>query len=154
MSYNTDSTRRPLLLTLLSLLFPLFLPLLLLPLSACSAFRAVIPGGVSPSDAEWSGVKSGPVVSVVGIADPRAEAAITLLELLGQADPLGLGVLMPVTMVGEEQPRWVLCAEGKDGYAEKCRAIPLMAEVHFAGRPLGPGLLWLPTRLTASDFND
>jgi hypothetical protein len=120
--------------------------------SSCATLRTLIPGGVTASDAEWSGIKSSSHISITGIAaaDPRAQAAIGILDILGQSDPLG--VLLPVTLVGETVPRWILCEAGP--MADKCRQIPLNAKVHFAGSPIGPGLLWRPTRLTADDFND
>ena len=127
----------------------LFALLGLVALSGCASLRALVPGGVTPADAEWSGVKSGQAVSIVGTVDPRAGAAAVVLDLLGQADPVG--VLLPVTLIGETQPRWVLCT---DAFAAKCRAIPLNAKVNFAGQPIGPGVLWKPSRLTADDFND
>jgi hypothetical protein len=45
----------------------------------------------------------------------------------------------------------VLCTED---WSLKCQQIPINAQVHFAGRPIGPGLLWKPSRLTAGSFND
>lgn len=125
--------------------------LMLLPalFCGCASLRALIPGGVTAADAEWSGIKSGPTVSIVASLDPRIAALGPLLTLTGQADPVG--VLLPVTLVGETAPRWVLC-ESK--LVAKCNAIPLNASVSFAGLPLGPGILWRPSRLTAKGVND
>lgn len=123
--------------------------LAVLGLTGCSALRTLVPGGVTAADAEWSGVKSGPPVSIVGAIDPRAATVAALLEGLGQEDPVG--VLLPLTLIGETKPRWVLCA---DELAAKCREIPLNAKVKFSGQPIGPGLLWKPSRLVADDFND
>lgn len=133
-------------------LIAICLTILCLSSVSCATLRTLIPGGVTASDSEWHGVKSGPHISITGIAaaDPRAQAAIGILDILGQSDPLG--VLLPVTMIGETVPRWVLCEAGT--FADKCKQIPLNAKVHFAGNPIGPGLLWRPTRLTADDFND
>jgi len=127
------------------LFFLLLLPLLV----GCASLRAIIPGGVSPADAEWSGIKSGATVSILASLDPRATALTPLLALTGQADPVG--VLLPVTLVGETIPRWVLC-EAK--LAQKCNSIPLNAHVSFAGLPVGPGILWRPSRLTAAGTDD
>jgi hypothetical protein len=118
-------------------------------LSSCSALRTLRPGGATIADLEFDGVKSAEVVSVIGTIDSRVAAVSVLLEALGQADPVG--VLMPITPIGSTEVRWVLCAEQ---WAAKCRAIPLQAKVHFAGQPIGPGLLWKPSRVTADDFND
>lgn len=129
----------------------------LIGLSGCAAFRTLIPGGVTASDAEWSGIKSGEPISIVGsiiALDDRAQAVSNLLSMLGQnqQDTLGLGVLLPVVIIGETQPWWILC--NTDEMVDKCRRIPINAKVHFAGSPIGPGLLWKPSRLTADDFND
>lgn len=113
-------------------------------LPGCATFRAVMPGGVSPSDAEWDGVKTGEVVSIASQLDPRAAALETVLGLLGQGTQLG--VLMPVTVAGETQPRWILCL---GDFTAKCAGIPINSAVHFAGSPIGPGLVWRPSRLTA-----
>lgn len=125
------------------------LALTVLSLSGCATWRALVPGGVLATDSEWSGIKSGQPVSITASLDPRAAPLGPLLALLGQSDPLG--VLLPVTLVGETQPRWVVC---DTDLAAKCVSIPLNAEVHFAGTPIGPGLLWKPKRLTAANFND
>jgi hypothetical protein len=125
------------------------LALACLLLTGCSMLRTLLPGGPTMADAEWDGVKSGEPMSIIGTLDSRAEAATLLLQALGQADPLG--VILPVTPIGQSLPRWVLC---KDELAAKCRAIPLNAEVHFSGQVIGSGPLWLPTRLTASHHDD
>jgi hypothetical protein len=135
---------------------------LLASLAGCaSTMRALWPGGVTAADEEWSGRKSGEVVSILGTGDPRAAAASAVFDLLGNPVFSTLGVLLPVTMLGEVAPRWIWCnGEGKDPTSCKacpayCSAIPLGAEVNFAGKPVGPaGLLWRPKRLTADPFND
>lgn len=127
--------------------------LLALTTVGCSAFRALNPfDSVSAADAEFTGVKSGPVVGVTptlagALPDPRASALADLLGAFGQSDPVG--VLMPVSLVGETAPRWVLCA---DRFREKCQQIPVNSVIHFAGRPAG--IFWRPSRLTADGFND
>lgn len=128
-------------------------------LSGCAgttgqALRALIPGGVSAADAEWTGVKSGEPISllatVASIAtDPQTARLLSVaLELSGRADPLG--VLMPITPVGSSTVRWVVCTES---WAAKCRAIPLNAKVHAAGQVNEVGHL-KPSRIVADDFND
>ena len=128
----------------LSLVLLLLLPLL----TGCATMRAIIPGGVTAADAEWSGVAGAPISVVGSIAstakpdDPRIAAAVALLQLAGLQDPLG--VLLPVTPPGETAPRWVLCTAE---WAAKCQAVPLNAHVEFGGSPIGPGVLWRPSRL-------
>lgn len=123
-------------------------------LSGCAAFRVLNPfDSVSASDAEWDAVKSGEVISltatIAGAVDERASLIASILSVLGNSDPLG--VLMPVSMVGDPTPRYILCSEN---FYQKCKQIPLNSKIHFAGKPVGPGLLWKPTRLTAEGFND
>lgn len=125
---------------------------LALATTGCSAFRALNPfDSVSAADAEFTGVKSGPVVgltpTLAGALDPRASALADLLGVFGQSDPVG--VVMPVNLPGETAPRWILCV---DSFKEKCRQIPLNSQIHFAGRPAG--IFWRPSRLTAENFND
>jgi hypothetical protein len=119
-------------------------------LSSCSMFSLL--GKSSLADAQFEGVKSGEVFSVLGSIDPRADIASQLLSALGQKD-FSLGVVMPVTPIGETTPFFILCTEE---FEVKCRNIPLNAKVHFTGSPLGTpgGLLWKPSRLTAGDFDD
>ena len=138
-------------------------PLALLALLLCSCaanWRAIMPGGVSAADAEWDGVKTAPAVSILASLDPRAAGIGVLLQAVGQDDPFGN--LMPLTMPGETQPRWVLC---QDDMARECQIIRINDTVHFAGSPINielpailsailgqpPGrtLLWRPTRLKA-----
>lgn len=108
-----------------------------------------MPGGVTPADSEWSGIKSGEPVSITASLDTRAALLEPVLLLLGQDDPLG--VLLPVTLVGETAPRWIVCEKE---LVAKCRAIPINAQVNFAGSAIGPGILWKPKRLTADNFDD
>lgn len=117
--------------------------LLSLSTMSCASLRALMPGGVTPSDAEWTGVKSGPPVSVASSLDPRAAALDTILGLIGQGN--SLGVVMPVLLPGETQPRWILCT---GDFTQKCVNIPINTKVKFAGSPIGPGILWKPSRLT------
>lgn len=118
----------------------------------CAAWRAINPfDSVASSDAEWSGVKSGEVVgltpTLAGALDDRASALASLLSAFGQSDPVG--VILPISLPGEAETRWILCV---DDFKEKCRQIPLHAEVHFAGK--SAGIFWKPSRLTAKNFND
>lgn len=129
---------------------PALLVFVILPLSGCAAnWRALWPGGVTAADEEWAGVKSGEVVSIIGMVDPRAAAASAVLEGLGAQDPFG--VLMPLTMVGEKLPRWVKCV---DEFTKRCRDYPLQTRVHFAGTLEGNGPLWVPKRLRGDGFPD
>jgi hypothetical protein len=118
-------------------------------LSGCGSsgvFRTLFTG-VTAADAEFSGVKSGPAISAAGAINPEAGQLSSILAALGQGDPLSqLGVIMPVLLLSETQPRWILCAG--DEMIKKCQGIPLNAKVQFSGQPIGPGLLWRPTRLT------
>ncbi len=137
---------------------------LALLLSSCasmpSKMRALWPGGVTAADEEWTGHKSGPVVSILGSADPRAAAASAVVDLLGNPALSILGVLLPVTRVGDLEPRWIWCnGQGIDPTdcefcPAYCDAVPMGAEVSFAGSPVGPGILWIPKRLTAKPFDD
>lgn len=122
---------------------------ILLSLSSCSLLRTVLPGGPTLANAQWDGVKSGEAISILGTLDPRAEATITLLQALGQYDPLG--VLIPLTPIGQTLPRWVIC---KGDMATKCKLIPLQAEVHFSGNVIGSGPLWEATFITARHTDD
>lgn len=135
------------------------LTFLLLSSTGCAAWRAVVPGGVTPADAEFSGVKSGEPISLtahlakaVSQTEPRAQNIANLLSVLnifGVDDPLG--VLLPITLVGETNPRFVICERE---LVVKCKNIPLNAKVNFAGEAVGGGVLWRPKRLTADNFND
>jgi hypothetical protein len=113
--------------------------------SGCASLRALMPGGVTPSDAEWSGVVTGPAVSIAAHLDQRAAAVEAILSL-GQPSPLG--VLLPVGIPGETTPRWILCT---GDFVDRCRRYPVNTPIRFAGQAIGPGLLWRPSRLTASD---
>ena len=102
------------------------------------------------ADLQLVGVKSGPLVPVqAGSAgtssllgdEPRQE----LTGVLGQAP---LGVLLPITRVGETTPWWIFCPAGE--LQARCEAIPANARVTFFGHPLGRGAVLLPTRLTWS----
>lgn len=125
-------------------IFASLLLITLLTTSCASTMRAIIPGGVSAADAEWTGVKLSPCISIIGSLDPRTAGIGLLLQALGQDDPLGN--LMPLNLPGETQPRWVLCDAKR---AHECNIIPLNVKVSFAGSAIGPGLLWRPTRLKA-----
>lgn len=122
----------------------LLLLLCLLPLTGCSVLQDLIPGGVTPGDAKFTGVVSGPARPVIGALDPRLEIPAQILVALGQVDPLGL--LLPVSLAGKTEPRWILC---KDEFYERCRIAQVNYVVDFAGRPRdGLGLIWDPSRLS------
>jgi hypothetical protein len=99
------------------------------------------------SDLELVGIKTGPVVPVQAApADHFDEASRQVLDqLLGQGP---VGVLLPITQVGETAPWWIFCPAGE--LQARCEEIPANARVTFAGQPLGRGTVLLPTRLTWS----
>jgi hypothetical protein len=104
------------------------------------------------ADLQMVGVKTGPLVPVQ--ADTGTSSAILgpdiqqeLAGVLGQAPPLG--VLLPITRVGETEPWWIFCPAGE--LQKRCEEIPPNARVSFTGHPLGRGAVLLPTRLTWSD---
>jgi hypothetical protein len=99
------------------------------------------------SDLELVGIKTGPVVPVQAApADHFDEAPRQVLDqLLGQGP---VGVLLPITQVGETAPWWIFCPAGE--LQARCEEIPANARVTFAGQPLGRGTVLLPTRLTWS----
>jgi len=102
------------------------------------------------ADLQMVGVKTGPLVPVqAGAAGtsfiPGEEAHQELAQVLGQAP---LGVLLPVTRVGETTPWWIFCPAGE--LQKRCEEIPPNARVAFTGHPLGHGAVLLPTRLTWS----
>jgi len=117
--------------------------------SGCaSTWRALIPGGVTAADAEWDGVVAGPTVPAVAVVaglasggDQRVAALSTILSTVSQ-DPIG--AFLPVVTAGETTPRWVLCTEK---FLTICQALPVNAAIHFAGQPIGPGILWKPAML-------
>ena len=94
------------------------------------------------ADLQMVGVKTGPLVPVQAGADVHQELA----SVLGQAP---LGVLLPITRVGETTPWWIFCPAGE--LQKRCEEIPPNARVTFTGHPLGQGAVLLPTRLTWSD---
>ena len=100
------------------------------------------------ADLELVGVKTGPLL-------PIQAGPFDNLYLLGEeiprniTDHLGqtpLGVLLPITRVGETTPWWIFCPAGD--FQKRCEEIPANARVTFTGRPLGHGTVLLPTRLT------
>ena len=104
------------------------------------------------ADLQMVGVKTGPLVPVqAGPTGPSPfvlgeESHQELTALLGQAP---LGVLLPITQVGETTPWWIFCPAGE--LQKRCEEIPANARVTFTGHPLGRGVVLLPTRLTWSD---
>lgn len=136
--------------------FAIFIVTCMVLFSGCSALRVLNPfDNVHAADAEWDGVKSGEVISLTATlasavsGEGRTSVLASILAALGASDPLG--VLLPVSIVGDPIPRYILCTEA---YYQKCKGIPINAKIHFAGRPLGSGSLWSPSRLTAENFND
>jgi uncharacterized protein YceK len=103
------------------------------------------------ADLQLVGVRTGPLVPVQ--AGP-VNASTTILgeetrqelaSLLGEAS---LGVLLPISRVGETTPWWIFCPAGE--LQARCEEIPPNAQVTFTGHPLGQGVVLLPTRLTWS----
>ena len=100
------------------------------------------------ADLQMTGVKSGPLIPVQAGATPAPGADIQqeLTSVLGQAP---VGVLLPISRVGETTPWWIFCPAGE--LQALCEEIPSNAQVTFSGRPLGRGVVLLPTRLTWSE---
>jgi hypothetical protein len=98
------------------------------------------------SDLKLTGIKTGPAIPIQ--ADPAASGEVTsqlFTQLRGQGP---VGVLLPITKVGETTPWWIFCPAGE--LQARCEEIPANARVTFAGQPLGHGMVLLPSRLTWS----
>jgi hypothetical protein len=98
------------------------------------------------SDLKLTGIKTGPAIPVqaepTGAAlDDATQQAITQIRRQGP-----VGILLPVTKVGETTPWWIFCPAGE--LQARCEAIPANATVTFSGQPLGHGMVLLPNRLT------
>jgi hypothetical protein len=132
--------------------------LLLLTLTACTTTArltrpmtqatAALFTTATLSDLKLTGIKTGPVLPVqatpaesASSADPATLQAITQLRTQGP-----VGVLLPVTKVGETTPWWIFCPAGEQ--QARCESIPLNSRVTFSGQPLGHGMVLLPNRLT------
>ena len=100
------------------------------------------------SDLKLTGVKTGPVLPIQpATADAVAPADEATLQAITQIRRQGpVGVLLPVTQVGETTPWWIFCPAG--ALQARCEEIPLNARVTFSGQPLGHGMVLLPNRLT------
>jgi hypothetical protein len=104
------------------------------------------------ADLQLVGIKTGPLIPLQAAPDGVSplilgeEARHDLASVLGQAP---LGVLLPITRVGETTPWWIFCPAGE--LQKRCEEIPANARVNFTGHPLAGGVLLLPTRLTWSD---
>jgi uncharacterized protein YceK len=105
------------------------------------------------ADLQMVGVKTGPLVPLQAATAGTSSTILgpdiqqELAGVLGQAPPLG--VLLPITRVGETTPWWIFCPAGE--LQKLCEEIPPNARVSFTGHPLGRGAVLLPTRLTWSD---
>jgi hypothetical protein len=140
------------------LLVPALLPLVLVLTTGCGTVsRLTGPLGQAATalftsatlaDLQMTGVKSGPLIPVQagGTSLPGAEIRQEIASALGQAP---LGVLLPISRVGETSPWWIFCPAGE--LQAICEEIPSNAQVTFSGRPLGRGVVLLPTRLTWSN---
>ena len=98
-------------------------------------------------DLQMVGIKTGPSIPVkagtfVTSATLGKEALQELNDALGQAS---LGILLPITKVGETIPWWIFCPAGE--LQKRCDEIPRNARVTFTGHPLGRGSVYLPTHL-------
>jgi hypothetical protein len=104
------------------------------------------------ADLQMVGVKTGPLVPLQAATAGTPSAIFgpdiqqEIAGVLGQTPPLG--VLLPITQVGETTPWWVFCPAGE--LQKLCEEIPSNARVNFTGHPLGRGVVLLPTRLTWS----
>lgn len=126
-------------------------------LSGCGLQRFTSPLGHAATavftsakfaDLHMIGISSGPLVPLEAgtpAAAPGKELPQELTEILGKAR---LGVLLPITKVGETTPWWIFCPPGE--LQKRCEEIPANARVSFTGLPLGHSGLFLPTHLTWS----
>jgi hypothetical protein len=142
------------------LTLPALLPLVLVLTGCGTVTRLAAPLGQAATalftsatlaDLQMTGVKTGPLIPVqAGTAGTSfglgQEIQQELAGALGQAP---LGVLLPISRVGETTPWWIFCPAGE--LQAICEEIPPNAQVTFAGRPLGRGVVLLPTRLSWSD---
>lgn len=101
------------------------------------------------ADLQLAGVRTGSLVPVQ--AGPGGASTFILGEethedLAGVLGQFPLGVLLPISRIGETSPWWIFCPAGE--MQARCEAIPANARVNFTGRPLGRGGVFLPTRLT------
>jgi hypothetical protein len=99
-------------------------------------------------DLQLVGVKSGPLLPVQAGTFPFAVGEESQ-ELAGHFAELSLGVILPITRVGETTPWWIYCPAGE--MQRRCEEVPANARVTFTGRPLDHGVVLLPTRLTWSE---
>jgi hypothetical protein len=100
------------------------------------------------SDLVLTGIKTGPTIPVQAAPTNglTEEADPQFTTLLGEGP--AVGVLLPITQVGETTPWWIFCPAGD--LQQRCQEIPANARVTFTGKPLGRGTVLLPTRLTWS----
>jgi hypothetical protein len=100
------------------------------------------------ADLQMVGIKTGPLVPVQAAPSTDPDTGTPeLTQLLGEGP--AVGVLLPITRVGETTPWWIFCPAGE--LQKRCEEIPPNARVTFTGHPLGRGAVLLPTRLTWSD---
>jgi hypothetical protein len=102
------------------------------------------------ADLQMVGVKTGPGIPIKAaalgtFASLGKEASQELSDILGQTS---LGVVVPITKVGETTPWWIFCPAGD--LQKRCEEIPRNARVTFTGQPLGRSAVYLPTHLTWS----
>lgn len=133
---------------LVGVLLSIFLlVLVVVPLTGCATLRAILPGGVTASNAEWDAVVSGPSISAVATLasissnDTKISIFSNLISAISQ-DPIG--VFLPVVVMGETSPRFILCTEK---LLPICQSFQINTAIHFAGDPIGQGILWKPTMI-------
>lgn len=98
------------------------------------------------ADLKLTGIKTGPAISLQAepAGAPLDDATLQAINQIRRQGPVG--VLLPVTEVGETTPWWIFCPAG--ALQARCEEIPPNARVNFSGQPLGHGMVLLPNRLT------
>ncbi len=131
-----------------------------LPLAGCatlSGFSGVLDRAATVlftsatlADLQVVGVKSGPVIPLgAGSFDTSAASGQgPIQELANVLGQIPLGVLLPITKVGETTPMWIFCPAGK--LQKRCEEVPANARVTFAGEPLGHSVVFLAHHVTWS----
>jgi hypothetical protein len=98
------------------------------------------------SDLKLTGIKTGPAIPLQAepAGSPLDDATLQAISQIRRQAPVGL--LLPVTQVGDTMPWWIFCPAGE--LQALCESIPVNARVTFSGQPLGHGMVLLPNRLT------
>lgn len=96
----------------------------------CSTLRhlaTVLPGGVTFSDLEVTGVKAGEVMPVI--------ASINGDQNVPSGFTQSLGVLMPILVPGDTTPKLIYCSAGEN--ESRCKGILINGSVTVAGYVVG-----------------